>query len=410
MKSFLKNYSESLILLSAIITGALIGVFFPAFALTLKPVGIIWLNLLSTAVIPLVFFSIAATIASMGSGKQLSRILIWMIIIFTAASVIAAVLMLAGVYFFPPAATIKLSLQTGIEMKPWNAGKSLVEAFSVGDFGELLSRKNMLPMILFAALIGWASHAAGKQGETFRQYFISGNAVMMKVMRGIMLIAPLGLGVYFAALVAEMGPQIMGTYGQIAGLYYPFSFSYFFIFFTFYAFLAGGVKWIPVFWKNIIPPSLTALGTGSSLATIPSNLQAADRMGIPRETSEIVIPVGGVIHKSGSCLAAIVKIALLHQVFGVPFTGIEAYAIAVGVAVLSGVVMGGIPGGGFLGEMLIVNLYGFPLEGLPIISMVGTIVDPPATLVNATGDNIASALVSRLVYGKKWQVKPIQPG
>ncbi len=77
--------------------------------------------------------------------------------------------------------------------------------------------------------------------------------------------------------------------------------------------------------------------------------------------------------------------------------------MAIGVALLSGIVMSGIPGGGFLGEMLIVSLYGFPAEALPVIAMAGALVDPPATMVNSTGDTAASMMVSRLIYGKKWR-------
>ena len=79
-----------------------------------------------------------------------------------------------------------------------------------------------------------------------------------------------------------------------------------------------------------------------------------------------------------------------------------AYATAVGIALLSGMVMSGIPGGGFLGELLIVTLYGFPVEALPLISMVGTLIDPPATMINATGDNVCSMLLARMLGGKHW--------
>ena len=84
------------------------------------------------------------------------------------------------------------------------------------------------------------------------------------------------------------------------------------------------------------------------------------------------------------------------------FSGIGTFATAIGIALLSGTVMSGIPGGGFLGEILIVTLYGFPVEALPLISMIGTLVDPPATMVNAIGDSAASMLVARILGGKNW--------
>jgi Na+/H+-dicarboxylate symporter len=88
-----------------------------------------------------------------------------------------------------------------------------------------------------------------------------------------------------------------------------------------------------------------------------------------------------------------------------PFHGFETYVTAIVIAVLSGVVMSGVPGGGFIGEMLIVTMYGFPPEALPIVAMIGTLVDPPATMVNATGDTAASMLVSRILEGKGWMNK-----
>ena len=104
----------------------------------------------------------------------------------------------------------------------------------------------------------------------------------------------------------------------------------------------------------------------------------------------------------GSCLSAILKISLLFGLFHMDFSGFGTLATAVGIALLSGTVMSGIPGGGFLGELLIVTMYGFPVEALPVISMIGTLVDPPATMVNAVGDNVSSMLVSRILYGKTW--------
>ncbi|HPO70894.1 MAG TPA: cation:dicarboxylase symporter family transporter, partial [Anaerohalosphaeraceae bacterium] len=148
------------------------------------------------------------------------------------------------------------------------------------------------------------------------------------------------------------------------------------------------------FWTHIPPVALTAWGTGSSLAALPVNMEAARRIGIPEEIREIILPLGAIIHMDGTCLAAVVKIAVLFSIYGHPFAGIETYLTAIGVSLLCGVVMSGIPGGGFLGEVLIVSFYGFGAEALPIISIVGTLVDPPATMVNASGDTVAAIIVS----------------
>ena len=104
----------------------------------------------------------------------------------------------------------------------------------------------------------------------------------------------------------------------------------------------------------------------------------------------------------GSCLAAVVKIAFLFGIFNMSFSGVETIATALGIALLVGVVVSGIPGGGTIGEILIISVYGFPMEVFPLITMIGTLVDAPATMVNAIGDNVSSILVARILGGKDW--------
>ena len=183
-------------------------------------------------------------------------------------------------------------------------------------------------------------------------------------------------------------------------LYYPVTILYFFIAFTFYAFIAGKGTGVRRFWRNIIPPSLIALATGSSMATIPANLEAADKTGVPKDISEVIIPIGATMHMEGSCLAAVLKIAFLFGIFNMTFSGMETILTALGIALLTGVVVSGIPGGGTIGELLIISFYGFPPEAFPLITMIGTLVDAPATMVNAIGDNVSSMLVARMLGGK----------
>jgi len=169
-----------------------------------------------------------------------------------------------------------------------------------------------------------------------------------------------------------------------------------------YVFIAGKNEGVRRFWRNIIPPSLIALATGSSIATIPANLQAADKTGVPKDISEFIIPVGATVHMEGSCMAAVLKIAFLFGIFNMRFSGLETILTALGIALLTGVVVSGIPGGGTIGELLIISFYGFPPEAFPIITMIGTLVDAPATMLNAIGDNVSSIQVARILGGKNW--------
>ncbi|HEX9151001.1 MAG TPA: cation:dicarboxylase symporter family transporter, partial [Flavobacterium sp.] len=186
-------------------------------------------------------------------------------------------------------------------------------------------------------------------------------------------------------------------------LYYAVCAFYFVVFFSLYAFIAGGRRGLNVFWKNNITPSLTALGTCSSIATIPANLEGAERMNIPSHIRNIVIPLGAPLHKDGSSMSSIIKIAVVFAMFGKDFTDPFTLLTAIGITVIVSVVEGGIPNGGYIGEILAITVYGFPMEqALPAAMIVGTLVDPMATLLNANGDLVASMLVTRIAEGKRW--------
>jgi len=310
--------------------------------------------------------------------------------------------MIAAVKIFPIGEGMQLEAFPGYEPQKIDVLQQIVKALTVSDFSDLFSKKNMLALILFSMLTGLATSMSGEKGKPFAQFLRSALVVMEKVMSFIMFYAPIGLSAYFAYLIGSFGPQLFGSYFKGIVLYYPVALGYFFVFFSIYACLAGGLTAFKNFWGNIIPVAVTSWGTGSSIATIPVNLKAAEDIGTPQDIRELTIPIGATIHMDGSCMAAILKIAFLFGIFGMSFSGPQAIFSAIGVAIVAGVVISGIPSGGMLGELMIVTLFGFPIEALPMITMIGVLVDPPATMVNATGDNVVSMMIARILGGKNW--------
>jgi len=404
--NILSNYRFLLAVLAGITVGCILGVFLGGKALYLKPIGDLFLNLLFTVVTPLVFISISSAVAGVASMNRLGRILTAMLLVFALTGAFASVYMLAVTKVFPPAKNVSIELKKPDEaQQKMSAGEQIVSTFTVSDFPLLLSKKNMLALIVFAILLGVAVVTSGPAGKHVADFLNSASHVIFKLVSLIMVLAPVGLGAYFAYLVGVFGPDLLGSYARAMVVYYPAAMLYFLVAFTIYAGLAGGGAGIRRFWRAIITPALTSAATGSSVATIPVNLQASQQIGIPRDIREIVIPVGATIHMDGSCLSAILKITFLAGIFGMPFQGFEAYATAVGVAILSGTVMAGIPGGGFVGELLIATLYGFPPEALPVLAVLGTLVDPPATMVNSTGDTVCGMLIARILEGPGWMTR-----
>lgn len=398
-----------MLLLLGIITGSIIGVIWPEAVLWLKPIGDIFLNLLFAAVIPLLFFAITAAIANIDTGQKLGRIISVMAAVFLSTVVIAAILTIVTLWFFPVEAPASANEVAGAfeETDPNDTwGDKLVRFVSVGEFSQLLSRQNMLAFVIFSFLTGIAALRAGDAGEGFRKFLHSGNEVFKQLLILIMKLAPIGLGAYFAYQVGTIGPELFGFYAKPLGLYYGFGLFYFIVFFSLYAFVAFGKAGVKAYWHYNILPSATAVGTCSSIATMPVNLEAARQMGIPASVANVVIPLGTTLHKNGSSISSIVKIYVAFVLIGRDFFEPMTLITAIGITILVSIVAGGIPNGGYIGEMLMISVYGLPTEAIPAVMIIGTLVDPMATLLNATGDTVAAMLVARFSL-KKRTLEPV---
>lgn len=406
--SLWQQYKLPILLLGGIGIGSIIGVVSPSLGQTLKPVGQIFLNLMFTIVVPLVFVSIASAVGSMANMKRLGKILGSTIFSFLATGAIAGVCVLVWVNLFSPSAGTNIQMGSAEMGEMQSVSEMIVGSLTVDDFSGLLSKDHMLPLIIFAILFGFCVSACGGDESPVGKLLANLNEVIMKFIGLIMSIAPIGLGAYFANLVAEYGPQIIGDYGRSMVVYYPLCLLYVVVFFPLYAFFAAGKLGVKRMLKYIFTPAVTAFATQSSAATLPVNKETCDKIGVPKDVSDLVLPMGCTMHMDGSVLSSITKIAFLFGVFNMPFTGASTYAMAIVVAVLSAFVLSGAPGGGLVGEMLIVSMFGFPAEAFPLIATLGFLFDPVATCLNASGDTIASMMVSRMVEGKSWLVNAVK--
>jgi Na+/H+-dicarboxylate symporter len=401
MAHWVKNYSGMIWLIAGIVVGSIAGLMLGKQAEIVKPIGDIFLNLLFVAVIPLVFFAISSAIANLHGEQKLSSIMSVMTGVFLGTIIIAALLTIVAMWLFPVHQSMGSAgalLSQGANKKL--SGDDITQLLTTSEFFQLLSRKNMLAMIIFAILVGFGTLHAGEKAKPFAQFLNSGNEVFKNVFVIIMKPAPIGLGAYFAYQVALFGPSLFGTYAHTLGVGYGVSIFIYAVMYSAYAFIAGGISGIRRYWKNNIIPSATAVGTCSSIATIPANLDAAKKMGISDVIAGITIPLGGTLHKDGSSVSSILKMAVVFAMFGKGFDSPGVILIALGMTVLVSIVEGGIPNGGYVGELLFISAYGFPPEALPPAIIIGTLIDPVATLLNSTGDTAAAMLINRFVEGK----------
>jgi Na+/H+-dicarboxylate symporter len=285
------------------------------------------------------------------------------------------------------------------ESEEVDIASSTVNLLTVNDFNKLLSRNNLIALLIFSIIVGIAINMSGKNGEKFNEVIQSANDVMQNIIKIIMYYAPIGLGCYFAYLIGTFGASIGTGFLKTFIVYTIVAVLFYIIFYTIYAFIAGGKEGVIKFWTNIIPSTVTSLATCSSAASIPVNVNVAKKIGVPNDIAETTIPMGTSFHKDGSIIGSVFKIMFLVCLFNTEVSTIKV----LGVALFANLLITGVPiGGGTISEMMILTLMGYPVEVLPILTMIATIIDPPATMLNVVGDVSTSMLVTRIVDGKNW--------
>ena len=400
-------YREPLILIAFVIVGAVLGLTLGEKAAVLYPIGQIWLNLLFVLLVPLIFFSIAGSIAGIADTRRVGKLLGLTIAFFIVTAAIA------GIYMF--FVTSVFGVDTSIQMGAAEAatettaamgiGDQIVSTFTVEDFPLVISRAHILALIVFTVFFGVAVSSLGEKGKPVAEWLSNMSLVFYKMVSMLMKLAPIGLLAYFANLTGTYGPELLKSYARGLLIYYPATIVYFFVFLALYAFLAAGPWGVKNFFRNILTPALTALGTRSSAAAIPLQMDACDKLGVPREVSSVVIPVGATCHMDGACIATIYEIALCCALFSHPLNSLGDYAFALVIAVAGSVAVSSVPGGGAAMESMVISAFGFPSIALPVLLMMTQLFDAGCTLVNSCGDTVASMLVTRVLYGKDWYKK-----
>ncbi len=397
------SYREPLILIGFVILGALLGILMGERAAFLYPIGQMWLNLLFVLLVPLIFFSISSSIATVTDTKRVGKLLTLTILIFAVTAAIAGIYMFTVTGIFG----VDTSIQMGEAVLEESAasssvGEQIVNTFTVGDFPLVISRSHILALIVFTVFFGITVSLLGEKGRPVAEWLSNLSLVFYKMVELLMKLAPIGLMAYFANLTGTYGPELLASYARGLLIYYPAAFFYFFVFMALYAFLAAGTWGVKNYFKNILTPALTALGTRSSAAALPLQLDACDKLGVPREISSVVVPIGATCHMDGACVATIYEIALCCALFNRPLRGLGDYAFALVIAVAGSVAVSSVPGGGAAMETMVISGFGFPPVVLPVLLMMTQLFDAGCTLINSCGDTVASMLVTRALYGKDW--------
>lgn len=405
-KGVANNYRFLILLFTGIVLGCIVGAIWPG-ATCFAPLGTLFMNIMLTLVVPLVFTSICGAVATMKEPARTGKIMGSAVSLFVIFGIIAAILTILVCRVIPLSdgawASFEASTDTVAEV---GIGDMLVNAFTVDDFASLLSRSNLLQLIVFSILLGFGINLSGGPECKVAKILIETSNAISKVVELVIKIAPISFFGLFASLIATYGPQLAGDYAKALIVYYPLCILYAAIMFTAWAYWGAGVPGVKMMFSKMIGPALTSLGTCSSAATIPTNMKAARESGVPDDVAEMVIPLGATMHMDGVVISTVIKAAFLFSVFGMKFNevSIGKLALLVFIATFAAVGSAAVPRGGLIVESLICTLF-FPQNmaiAFPLIMALGDLCDPGSTFVNSAGDYALTFVVARIANGKDW--------
>lgn len=392
-----------------VIIGAIIGLIYKDKALIVKPFGDIFVNLLLVIIVPLIFFTITASISKMNQPKRLNKMIINIVITFLITSLVAVLFgfgtaTLTNLINKEDTQNIISQFDTTIKNdNELNILEKTVKALSTDQFVNLLTTDNIVALIVISILLGIAINKSGEKGKEVAKVMDSFSEVMYKLIEIIMYYAPIGLCCYFASLIGTIGTSIAIGFLKTFIIYTLSSIIFMVVIYSIYAYISAGKKGIKKFWKSILPPALTAIGTCSSAASVPVNIECAKNIGIPADIAETTISLGTSFHKDGSSIGSVFKIMFLVYLFQTPFNNFSMIIQILVTALIATLLVTAVPiGGGTISEMLILSLMGYPIKALPILTIIATIIDAPATLLNVVGDSSCAMLVTKMVDGNKW--------
>lgn len=358
------------------------------------PLGTIFMNMIKMVIVPLVFSSLVIGVCSLGDIKKVGRIGIKTLAYYLSTTAFAIIIGLAIGTIMQPGVGLSLPVEsTKVAAKAAPPiMKVIVDIFPTNPM-EAMLKANMLQIIVFSLFIGVGITAVGEKAD-YLKHTIDGLAeVSYKIVGIIMAVAPIGVFGLITPVVAANGPAVLlPLLKVVVAVYLSCLLHAVFVYGALLKFI--GNTDVVKFAKGIAPASLMAFSSCSSGGTLPLTMSCAQKLGVSKEVSSFVLPLGATINMDGTAAYQGVCALFIAQLYGVDLTGAQYFTIIV-TGTLASIGTAGVPGAGFIMLTMILTALGLPLEGSALIAGIDRILDMPRTSVNITGDATVAFLVDK---------------
>ena len=377
--------------------GIVIGLVFGEKATIVKPLGTVFLNMIKMIVVPMVFFSITAGVASLGDLKKLRNIGVKVVGLYALTSALCVGLGLIMANIINPGKGFDLtalSQSTDYEAQAMpSIIDTLIDMFPSNIFTSF-TNTNMLQIIVFSVFLGVALIMMGKEGERLLAGVQGCANAMYKITAIVMEFSPIGVCALLADSVGAYGLKIFGPLGKlILTVYASDVILVLLMYIPMVAFLAKFPvkKWLQGIWKVWVVTASTTSSSGSlPITTSVTN----DEFGVSSELSSFSLPLGATINMNGGCIYYAAAIVMTAQIYGMNLTPSALVNIII-FTVLVAMGCPGVPGGAIIMTTILLTNMGLPLEIVGLIAGIFRLIDMANTTFNVTGDVVTTMVVAR---------------
>jgi Na+/H+-dicarboxylate symporter len=390
-------------LVLAIVAGiAMTGV--SDFATTyIEPFGTIFLNLIKWIVCPLVFFSIMAGVISMKDIKKIGSIGIKTVVYYLCTTAFAIIIgmLVANLAkgIFPALDTADLAYEAS---EPVNFMDTLVNIFP-SNFVKSFVNADMLQIIVASLIIGFAIILIGDASSKCTNAVNTINDICMKAMEMILQLSPIGVFCLLCPVVAENGPEILGSLAKVLLIAYICYAIHMVVVYSLAVRTMGGLKPL-AFFKGMMPAMMFAFSSASSVGTLPLNLECVEKLGASKEVASFTLPLGATINMDGTAIYQGVCSIFIASCYGINLTPEQMITIVL-TATLASIGTAGVPGAGMVMLAMVLQSVGLPVEGIALVAGIDRIFDMGRTVVNITGDASCAIIVSALERKRELKAK-----
>jgi Na+/H+-dicarboxylate symporter len=382
---------------AALVLGVIIGLLWGPESESIKWIGDFFIKAIKMLVVPLIFFSLVAGVAALGDLKKLGSVGGRAMILFVITGQIAAWLGLALGTFFQPGKGVDTSvIQKGETPVPNDATAIDMILSIVPDSPvQVMADVRVLPLIVFALLIGIGILMAKEDGKPLAKIFDSGAVVMQKVTMIVMELTPFGVFALMAWVAGTLGTDALLSLAQLVGLNYL---GCLLIIGVLYSSMIKFVAKLPVidFFRGIVDAIAVSYSTASSNATLPVTLRCVERnLGVSNSVASFVVSLGATINMNGTAMYLGLATLFGAQIFGVDLSWGDYLLISI-TSTLGAIGAAGIPGAGLIMMALVFGSVGVPLETIAFVAGVDRIMDMMRTTTNVSGDAAVAVTVASM--------------